>query len=84
MPGMCGRHSKDQCVPAGLVNVERVTEVVARPGRAPIPALCVSAATLVALLHNTIPNTVPKLRSRFIRNVRITASVRKTLSSAPP
>ena len=38
--GMCGRHSKDQCTPAGFGSVERATEVVARPGRGPIPPLC--------------------------------------------
>ena len=37
---MCGRHSKDQCKPAGFGSVERATEVVARPGRGPIPPLC--------------------------------------------
>ena len=37
---MRGRHSKDQCKPAGFGSVERATKVVARLGRGPIPPLC--------------------------------------------
>ena len=62
MPGVCGRHSKGQCAPAEFVNVERVPEVVARPGRAPIPTLCVGVATLVARYRSIQSSTtVPKL-----------------------
>ena len=39
VPGMCGRHSKDQCTPADTGGVERVTEVDAE--RRPIPSLCI-------------------------------------------
>ena len=72
--GMCGRHSKDQCTPAGFGSVERATEVVARPSRGSIPPLCggllrrpVRRCSSLQFSTNQFTTIIPKEASAKIR-----------------